>query len=57
MTKRKAANGCGTLRLRADGRYEGIYTVGHDPGTGKLIRKSVYAKTRTECAQLSMLLI
>ena len=49
MAKRKAANGSGTIRLRPDGRYEGIYTVGRDPGTGKLIRKSVYAKTQTEC--------
>ena len=51
MAKRKAANGSGTIRLRPDGRYEGIYTVGHNPGTGKLIRKSVYAKTQTECAK------
>lgn len=51
MAKRKAANGSGTIRLRPDGRYEGIYTVGHDPGTGKLIRKSVYAKTQKECAK------
>ena len=49
MAKRKAANGSGTIRLRLDGRYEGIYTVGRDPGTGKLIRKSVYAKTQAEC--------
>lgn len=49
MAKRKAANGSGTIRLRPDGRYEGIYTVGRDPGTGKLIRKSVYAKTQKEC--------
>ena len=49
MAKRKAANGSGTIRLRLDGRYEGIYTVGHDPDTGKLIRKSVYAKTQTGC--------
>ena len=41
MAKRKAANGSGTIRLRPDGRYEGIYTVGRDPGTGKLIRKPV----------------
>ena len=51
MTKKKAANGCGSIRLRADGRYEGIYTVGHDPITGKLIRKSVYGKTQKECAK------
>ena len=49
MAKRKAANGSGTIRLRPDGRYEGIYTVGRDPDTGKLIRRSVYAKTQKEC--------
>lgn len=51
MTKRKAANGSGTINKRADGRYEGRYVVGHDPGTGKMIRKSVYAKTERECAK------
>ena len=51
MTKRKAANGSGTINKRADGRYEGRYVVGINPGTGKPIRKSVYAKTQTECAK------
>ena len=51
MAKRKAANGCGTITKRADGRYEGRYIIGYDPGTGKPIRKSVYAKTQTECAK------
>ena len=45
MTKKKAANGCGTIRLRSDGRYEGIYSVGNDPGTGKLIRKIFSSST------------
>ena len=45
MTKRKAANGSGTIIKRKDGRYEGRYVVGNDPGTGKLIRRSVYAPT------------
>ena len=49
MAKKRAANGCGTIRLRTDGRYEAILTVGHDPGTGKPIRKSVYDKNKTEC--------
>ncbi|MBR5287725.1 MAG: site-specific integrase [Clostridia bacterium] len=51
MAKRKAANGNGTISKRADGRYEGRYVVGYDPGTGKQIRKSVYGKTQTECAK------
>ena len=49
MTKRKAANGSGTIIKRKDGRYEGRYVVGNDPGTGKLIRRSVYASTQSEC--------
>ena len=44
----KKANGSGTIRKRADGRREGKYTLGYDPKTGKLIRKSVYGKTQKE---------
>ena len=44
----KKANGSGTIRKRADGRWEGKYTLGYDPKTGKLIRKSVYGKTQKE---------
>ena len=51
MAKRKAANGCGTVIKRVDGRYEGRYIVSCNPSTGKPIRKSVYAKTQTECAK------
>lgn len=47
MTTKKA-NGSGTIRKRADGRWEGKYTLGYDPKTGKLIRKSVYGKTQKE---------
>ena len=32
---RRGANGGGTLYHRADGRWEGRYTVGFDPGTGR----------------------
>ena len=46
-TKRSAQGG-GTMRKRADGIWEGRYTVGRDPGTGKQIQKSVYAKTQKE---------
>ena len=44
----KKANGSGTIRKRADGRWEGKYTLGYEPKTGKLIRKSVYGKTQKE---------
>ena len=36
MPKRRA-NGEGNIRKRKDGRWEGRYTVGHDPETGKAI--------------------
>lgn len=47
MAKR-GANGAGGLRQRADGTWEGRYTVGRDPATGKLIRHSVYARTQAD---------
>ena len=40
MPKRRA-NGEGNIRKRKDGRWEGRYTVGHDPETGKAIIKNV----------------
>lgn len=45
------AQGAGTIRQRKDGTWEGRYTVGRDPGTGKQIQKSVYAKTQKEVRQ------
>ena len=47
MPKRRA-NGEGNIRKRKDGRWEGRYTVGHDPETGKAIIKNVPGKTQTE---------
>ena len=47
MPKRRA-NGEGNIRKRKDGRWEGRYTVGHDPETGKAIIKSVLGKTQAE---------
>lgn len=44
----KRATGEGTIRLRADGRWEAIVTIGTDPGTGKAIRRSVYGATQAE---------
>ena len=45
---KKRANGEGSIRKRSDGRWEGRYTVGHDPVTGKQIFKNVLGKTQTE---------
>ena len=38
---KKRANGEGNIRKRKDGRWEGRYTAGHDPKTGKRIIKNV----------------
>ena len=45
-TGKKRANGEGSLRKRPDGRWEGRYTAGRDPVTGKAIYKNVLAKTQ-----------
>ncbi len=45
------AQGGGTIRQRADGRWEARYTVGRDPGTGKQVQKSIYGKTQKEVRQ------
>lgn len=42
------ANGEGNIRKRKDGRWEGRYTAGHDPETGKAIYKNVLGKTQAE---------
>ena len=47
----KNAKGSGTIRKRSDGRWEGRYTIGHDPMTGKQKQKSVYGKTQQEVRQ------
>lgn len=47
MPKRRA-NGEGSLRKRKDGRWEGRYTAGYDPATGKHIYKNVLGKTQAE---------
>lgn len=48
---KKRANGEGSLRRRKDGRWEGRYTAGNDPTTGKPIHKSVLAKTQSEAKE------
>ena len=45
------AQGGGSIRQRKDGTWEGRYTVGRDPGTGKQIQKSIYGKTQKEVRQ------
>lgn len=42
------ASGSGSIRQRKDGTWEARFSVGRDPGTGKIIRKSVYGKTQAE---------
>ena len=48
---KKRANGEGNIRKRKDGRWEGRYTAGIDPETGKPIAKNVLAKTQRECKE------
>mgnify|MGYP000318450381 CR=1 FL=1 len=50
MTK-KRANGEGSIRRKPNGRWEGRYTLGIDPATGRAVQKSVSAKTRAECKE------
>ena len=47
----KNAKGGGTIRKRSDGRWEGRYSIGLDPQTGKQIQKSVYGATQKEVRQ------
>ena len=46
---KKRANGEGNIRKRADGRWEGRYTAGYHPETGKRIIKNVLGKTQAKC--------
>ena len=50
MPKRRA-NGEGNIRKRKDGRWEGRYTAGYDPESGKRIIKNVlgHAVVRNRC--------
>ena len=45
---KKRANGEGNIRKRPDGRWEGRYTAGYHPKTGKRIIKNVLGKTQAE---------
>lgn len=44
-TNKRSPQGMGNIRQRNDGRWEGRYTIGHDPLTGKQKRRSVYANS------------
>lgn len=46
---RRRARGEGSIRKRKDGRWEGRYSIGRNSETGKLIYKSVLARTQSEC--------
>ena len=48
---KKRANGEGSIRRKPNGRWEGRYTLGIDPITGRAIQKSVSTKTRAECKE------
>ena len=45
---KKRANGEGSIRKRKDGRWEGRYTAGYDPVTGKRINRNVLGRTQAE---------
>ena len=52
MARGRAANGSGMQpRKRSDGRWEARFSAGIDPGTGKVIMKSVYGRTSAEVAE------
>ena len=48
VKKRRRDAGSGTIRQRKDGMWEGRYTIGYDPETGKQLTRSVYAKTKRD---------
>ena len=50
-TKKRGANGGGSIRQRADGTWEARVSLGTDPGTGKPVRKSIYGKSQREVRQ------
>ena len=46
LMAKKRANGEGNIRKRSDGRWEGRYTAGYHPETGKRIIKNVQVSQR-----------
>ena len=49
--RKKRANGEGSIRKKPNGRWEGRYTQGIDPVTGRAVQKSVSARTQAECKE------
>jgi len=49
--KHRRGNNEGTIRKRADGRWEARITIGYDKGTGKAKYQSFYGKTRAEASE------
>ena len=47
--QRNAPTAKAAIRKRSDGRWEGRYTAGYHPETGKRIIKNVLGKTQAEC--------
>lgn len=47
----KNASGAGSIRQRADGRWEARYSAGFNPATGRQIQRSIYGKTQKEVRQ------
>jgi len=56
MGKKRGNRECSVTKLK-DGRWEGKYTIGRDPYTGKVKRATVYGKTRQEASEKLNLLI
>lgn len=48
MPRKKNAQGAGTIRKRADGRWEARYTTGFDPASGRQSQRSIYGKTQKD---------
>ena len=46
ICQKKRANGEGNIRKRKNGRWEGRYTAGYDPKTGKRINKMCWVRRR-----------
>ena len=47
----RAPQGAGGICKRSDGRWQGTYSIGTNPGTGKPLKKYVYGKTEGECVK------
>lgn len=53
MTRKNSRreSGSGSISKRKDGRWQGQYTNGRDPKTGRLRRHTIYGKTQKEVAE------